>query len=134
MDELRTRRLGRYLMASQRATKVTRLSKSALIAAVAEETGLSKKQVAAVLGALVKAIERELAPGGSSTFTLPGLARFTVQQRQASRSLDDRALVMGRPGTSRRRRASEIGKALVRRGVAARGPHGSGGGLDESKR
>jgi nucleoid DNA-binding protein len=61
-------------------------TKSQLMSAIAEETGLSKKDVTAVFGALNTAIHRHLKPRSAGTFTLPGLAKITVQKKPATKA------------------------------------------------
>ncbi|MFT5353336.1 MAG: nucleoid DNA-binding protein, partial [Polyangiales bacterium] len=57
-----------------KTTAITKpLSKSALLAELAENTDLSKKQVATVMDELAAVIERHIKKRGAGTFTLPGL-------------------------------------------------------------
>lgn len=51
------------------------LSKTELTASVAEETGLAKKQVTAVLQALEGSIKKSLGRSGCGKFVLPGLLK-----------------------------------------------------------
>ena len=51
------------------------LSKSELTASVAEETGLAKKEVAAVMQALEGNIKKSLGNSGCGKFVLPGLLK-----------------------------------------------------------
>ena len=55
------------------------LSKTQLIAAIAESTKLSKKDVAAVLDNLSVVIGKSLSAGDTATFTLPGLIKIEKQ-------------------------------------------------------
>ncbi|HOP77246.1 MAG TPA: HU family DNA-binding protein [Thermogutta sp.] len=52
------------------------LTKTQLRAAIAEATGLKKADVAAVLDALTKEIEKALSPRGPGVFILPGLLKI----------------------------------------------------------
>ena len=67
------------------ATKKTKapakpLTKAQIIAAVAETTGLTKKAVEDVYGALTDLIAAETK---KTAFTLPGLGKFTIVDRKA---------------------------------------------------
>lgn len=61
-------------------------SKTKLQAALAEETGLARKDVAAVLDALADLMHRHLKKRAAGQFTLPGLAKFTVSVRKATKA------------------------------------------------
>jgi nucleoid DNA-binding protein len=52
------------------------LNKSQILAAVAETTGLSKKEVAAVLDALSAEIKKGLGTRGPGVFAIPGLVKI----------------------------------------------------------
>lgn len=52
------------------------LSKGQLLAAIAEDTELSKKQVAAVLESLSNQIKTSLGKKGSGAITIPGLLKI----------------------------------------------------------
>jgi nucleoid DNA-binding protein len=54
------------------------LSKSGLVAHIAESTGVAAKDVRAVMGALEGAIHGSLNKKGAGSFTLPGVAKFTA--------------------------------------------------------
>ncbi len=51
-------------------------SKSEILAAIAEASGLTKKQVAAVLEGLVAEIKKALSNRGAGLFALPGLLKI----------------------------------------------------------
>ena len=51
-------------------------SKTAIIAAIAEATELSKKEVAAVLESLTNEIKKALSNRGAGLFTIPGLLKI----------------------------------------------------------
>lgn len=63
-------------VAAPKAVKDTAYSKTALVAHIAEETGLSKKEVGAVLDSLKGAINAHLRKGAVGSFTLPGLLKI----------------------------------------------------------
>lgn len=60
-------------------------TKTRLYAAIAEDTGLSRKDVAAVFEALARYMHRHLKKRAAGTFTLPGLAKFTIGIRKATK-------------------------------------------------
>lgn len=62
--------------ATAKTVKDTAYSKTALIAHIAEETGLGKKDVGAVLDSLKGAINAHVRKGAVGSFTLPGLLKI----------------------------------------------------------
>ncbi len=60
-------------------------TKARLIAAIAEETGLGRKDVAAVFDSLAHYMHRHLKKRAAGTFTLPGLAKFVVSTKKATK-------------------------------------------------
>jgi nucleoid DNA-binding protein len=54
------------------------LSKSGLVAHIANATSVAAKDVRAVIGALEGAIHGSLSKKGAGSFTLPGVAKFTA--------------------------------------------------------
>ena len=61
-------------------------TKGQVIATIAEETGLTKKQVSGVFGSLNELISRHLKARGAGVFTLPGLAKITVIKKRATKA------------------------------------------------
>ncbi len=61
-------------------------TKAKLLAAIAEDTGLPKRQVAAVFESLSDLMHRHLKKRSGGTFTLPGLAKFNVVAKKATRA------------------------------------------------
>jgi nucleoid DNA-binding protein len=59
-------------------------TKSEILAAIAKDTGLSKKQVSGVFESLSTVIRKSLRSSG--TFTLPGLAKMRVQKKPATKA------------------------------------------------
>jgi nucleoid DNA-binding protein len=60
------------------------LSKSQVIAAVAEASGVPKKQVAACMDALAGEIKKALSPKGPGVFNLAGLIKIDKKKRPAT--------------------------------------------------
>ena len=59
-------------------------SKSEILNNIAEATGLTKKEVAAVMEALTAEIEKNIGKrGGPGMFTIPGLCKIVVKNRPA---------------------------------------------------
>ena len=64
----------------------TPLTKAQLFASIAEDSGLTNKQVVAVFESLGDHMHRHLKKRSTGTFTLPGLAKITVQSKKATRA------------------------------------------------
>lgn len=62
-------------------------SKSAIYAQIVEDTGLTRKDVAAVFESLSEQIQKSLGErGGAGTFTLPGLVKMRVAKKAATKA------------------------------------------------
>jgi nucleoid DNA-binding protein len=59
------------------------LTKSQLLAELADKTELSKKQVDGLINELVELVKRELSGKGAGKIVIPGLARMTVTKVKA---------------------------------------------------
>lgn len=73
-------------MAKRTAPIAAAMTKSQLMASIAEATGLPKRQVAGVVESLSEHIIRHLKPKGAGKFTLPGMAKFTVVAKPARKA------------------------------------------------
>ncbi len=62
------------------------LTKTALFHQISENTGLSRKDVAAVFDELKDAVEGHVKKGGAQMFTLPGLLKVKVIRKPATKS------------------------------------------------
>ncbi|MFW6125184.1 MAG: HU family DNA-binding protein [Pirellulales bacterium] len=60
-------------------------TKGQVLTALAEETGLSKKDVASVFDAMAGLIKEDLGKRGPGVFTIPGLLKITVQHKPATK-------------------------------------------------
>ena len=58
-------------------------TKTEVFTNIANQTGLTKKDVASVFEALSGEIKRNMAPRGPGVFTIPGLAKVTKQKKPA---------------------------------------------------
>ncbi len=61
-------------------------TKAKLVAAISEDTGLTRKEVASVFGSLADYMHRHLKKRSAGTFTLPGLAKFSVTAKKATKA------------------------------------------------
>jgi nucleoid DNA-binding protein len=69
---------------AKKATAVKQaMTKSQIVAALAENTGLSKKEVSGVLDELAVLMERHVKKGAVGQFTLPGLLKVRTVKRPA---------------------------------------------------
>ncbi|MEQ8787382.1 MAG: HU family DNA-binding protein [Pirellulaceae bacterium] len=60
-------------------------TKTEVLNSIAEATELSKKQVTAVFEALAEEIKKDLGKRGTGEFTLPGLCKFMVKRKPATK-------------------------------------------------
>ncbi len=73
-------------MARKKPALEKALTKSQLMGEIAEDTGLTKKDVTAVIDALGEEIVRHLKKKGPGAFSLPGLAKFTTVAKPARKA------------------------------------------------
>ncbi|MEH6581001.1 MAG: HU family DNA-binding protein [Halioglobus sp.] len=72
---------------AKKATAIkAKLTKSQIVADIAENTGLSKKQVGSVMGELETLIERSIKKRAVGEFTLPGLMKVTTVKKPARKA------------------------------------------------
>jgi nucleoid DNA-binding protein len=62
------------------------MTKSVIMAEVAENTGLTKKQVSSVFDELTLLIERHIKPRSPKQFILPGLLKIEVKRKPATKA------------------------------------------------
>ncbi len=62
------------------------MTKSEIMASLSETTGLSKKDVSNVLDGLGELIGKSLKKNGPGVFTLPGLSKFKVVRKPATKA------------------------------------------------
>ena len=60
-------------------------TKTEVFSQIADDTGLSKKEVAAVFDSLQNQIRKALGRGGPKCFTIHGLCKVTVQHKPATK-------------------------------------------------
>jgi nucleoid DNA-binding protein len=61
-------------------------SKSEIFSNIADNTGLTRKQVSGVFECLAAMMGQDLAKSGPELFALPGLAKFTVVHKPATKA------------------------------------------------
>ena len=61
-------------------------TKSEVLTALAEHSGVSKKEVAAIFDTMASMIAADLKKGNVGTFTVPGMMKVTVQRKPATKA------------------------------------------------
>lgn len=92
-------------------------TKAQLLSAIAEDTGLTKKDVAAVFDSLNDNIHRHLKPRSAGTFTLPGLVKLTVLKKPATKERQGTNPFTGEEMTIKAKPASRAVKARILKGL-----------------
>jgi nucleoid DNA-binding protein len=87
-------------------------TKAVVYTALAETTGLGKKQVAAVFAALGALIAQELGKKGPGRFVLPGLLKLTVVRKPATQARSRTNPFTGAPMTIPAKPARNVVRAL----------------------
>ena len=64
----------------------TKLTKSQIVASVAESTGLTKKQIGSVMEELDTLMERSIKKRGVGEFTIPGILKITTVKKPARKA------------------------------------------------
>jgi nucleoid DNA-binding protein len=97
---------------NNKATGAKAANKSAILQELATETGLSRKQVAAVFDALTKLIKRELGKKGPGVFTVPGLLKLKLKRMPATKARPGINPFTKEPITVKAKPARNVVKAL----------------------
>ena len=63
-----------------------KLTKSQIVASVADSTGLTKKQVGEVMDEMHSLMERSIKKRGSGEFTIPGILKITTVKKPARKA------------------------------------------------
>jgi nucleoid DNA-binding protein len=92
-------------------------SKAQVVGAIAEETGLTRKQVTAVLDELKDLMHRHLKPRGAGVFTLPGLAKVSVTKKPATKARKGVNPFTGQPTTFAAKPARRVVKVRALKGL-----------------
>ena len=73
-------------MATSNGTTQKPMTKTEIMATLAEDTGLTKKQVASVFEELAKLIGRNLGRRGPGVFSVPGMMKVKVVRKPATKA------------------------------------------------
>ncbi|MBV8609408.1 MAG: HU family DNA-binding protein [Singulisphaera sp.] len=87
-------------------------NKAVVYTALAETTGLGKKQVVAIFSALGALIAQELGKKGPGQFVLPGLLKLTVVRKPATKARSRTNPFTGAPMTIAAKPARNVVRAL----------------------
>ncbi|MCH7694978.1 MAG: HU family DNA-binding protein [Proteobacteria bacterium] len=95
-------------MAKKPVAIATKQTKSQILSDLADDTGLTKKQVAAVLDAMAALSHRHLKKNGSGEFTVPSLAiklrRVVKPARKARKGINpftgEEIMIQAKPATT----------------------------------
>ena len=63
-----------------------KMTKSQILSSIAESTGLTKKQVGAVMDEMDSLIERSIKKRGAGEFTIPGMMKITTVKKPARKA------------------------------------------------
>ena len=102
------------------------MTKTQLLDALSESTGLNKKDVASVLDQAGVVIERHVKRRAGGTFTLPGLLKIKVVRKPATKARKMISPFTGQEITVAAKPASRAVKVQPLSGLKARGGVGSG--------
>ena len=67
-------------------SSVKPMSKSEVVLAISDVTGLTKKQVSSVFDAMAGQIKKSLGRNGPGAYTIPGLMKVTVVRKPATKA------------------------------------------------
>jgi nucleoid DNA-binding protein len=73
-------------MAKKTTAAAKPMTKSEIVTGIADETGLTKKQVSAVFEAMSGQIKKSLGKRGPGAYTVPGLMKLTVVRKPATKA------------------------------------------------
>jgi nucleoid DNA-binding protein len=98
----------------QPARKVTAvrepMTKSAIMSELAENSGLTRKQVTLVMDEMAVLIERHIKKRGPGQFTLPGLMKIEVKRKPATKARKGINPFTGEPTTFKAKPARNVVK------------------------
>ncbi len=92
-------------------------TKAKLIAAISEDTGLNRKEVVSVFDSMSHFMHRHLKKRSAGTFTLPGLAKFSVAAKKATRARKGINPFTGEPTVFAAKPARRVVKIRALKGV-----------------
>ena len=98
--------------AASRAAGPKAATKAELFAALAEKTGLGKKEITSVFSALHELIGKELGKTGPGQFVIPGLMKLTVVRKPATKARPGKNPFTGEAITIQARPARNVVRAI----------------------
>lgn len=93
------------------ATTAKPRTKTEIFNALAEETGLSKKDVGAVFDAMAGLIRKDLSKKGPGVFNVPGLLKLKVIRKPATKAREGTNPFTGEPTIFKAKPARNVVKA-----------------------
>jgi nucleoid DNA-binding protein len=87
-------------------------TKTEILTHIASETGLSKKDVGAVMDSLQGLIQKNVKPRGAGIFTLPGLLKIKVVKKPATKARKGRNPATGEEMMFKAKPARKVVKVL----------------------
>lgn len=97
--------------------KIKAATKTEIVSAVAEKTGLTKKQVTEVLDALANQVKKDLGKRGPGVFTIPGLVKLKVHRKPATKAREMKNPFTGEMITVKAKPARNVVKASALKAV-----------------
>ena len=95
-------------MAKKKPAIRTKMTKTAILNELAEDTGLSRREVSEVLDSLESLIERHIRKRAAGEFTLPGLLKIKAAKRPATKkrmgrnpATGEEIVIAAKPATTR---------------------------------
>jgi len=90
-----------------------KLTKAKLHTVLADETGLSKKQIEGVFDQLTETMKTQLGKKGPGEFTIPGVVKLRVVKKKATKARKGRNPATGEEITIPAKKAHKVVKATV---------------------
>ncbi len=97
------------------ATKkpVKKMTKAEIMASIADDTKISKKEVEAVFDSLFGIMKKQLGRRGPGEFTLPGVVKLRKRKKAATKKREGRNPATGEKITIPAKRAHNVVKATL---------------------
>lgn len=92
-------------------------TKSEILAHIAEDTGLTRKEINAVFDSLNGLIAKNLKPRSAGTFNLPGLLKVKVVKKPATRARKGTNPFTGEPTVFKAKPARKVVKVTALKGL-----------------
>lgn len=102
---------------ADKSSKAKPATKAEVYTSIAEKTGVAKKDVAAVFGALSELISKELGKKGPGLFQIPGLLKLKVVRKPATKAKQGINPFTKEPMTIKAKPARNVIKALPLKGL-----------------